>query len=231
MRIPAVVAAVLLCGVSVVAQTRSGGSSWTPPRTPWGHPDISGTYTNKDEANTPLERPTELAGRKADEFTAADLERLSQERDAWPRRSPGASAARKRAPVRRTGTSTTRIERPRVVPDRSRRWTDSGDDATGAEARGGRRGAQRCSQRRGPRRLVAGSKPLRPMHHAWIARFDDAGHLRELLPDPADTRRRRHPLRDDPRDPRHPARRTSAHRPAIRQFLGDARAHWEGTRS
>jgi len=89
MRIPAVVAAVLLCGVSVVAQTRSGGSSWTPPRTPWGHPDISGTYTNKDEANTPLERPTELAGRKADEFTAADLERLSQERDALAEKIAG----------------------------------------------------------------------------------------------------------------------------------------------
>ena len=81
-RTPVVVEAVLLFGVVAVAQTRSAVSSWTPPRTPWGHPDISGTYTNKDEANTPLERPSELAGRKAEEFTAADLERLSKERQA-----------------------------------------------------------------------------------------------------------------------------------------------------
>jgi hypothetical protein len=76
---PVVVGAVLLSGVLTVAQSRPG---WTPPRTPWGHPDISGTYTNKDEANTPLERPVDLTGRKAEEFTAAELERLSKERQA-----------------------------------------------------------------------------------------------------------------------------------------------------
>ena len=64
-----------------IAQVRSS-SNWTPPRTPWGHPDISGTYTNKDEANTPLERPDQLKGKNAQDFTAADLERLRKERQA-----------------------------------------------------------------------------------------------------------------------------------------------------
>ena len=32
------------------------------PRTPWGHPDLQGSYTNK--TITPLERPAELAGRE-----------------------------------------------------------------------------------------------------------------------------------------------------------------------
>jgi hypothetical protein len=63
------------------AQVRSS-SNWTAPRTPWGHPDISGTYTNKDEANTPLERPDQLKGKNAQDFTAADLERLTKERQA-----------------------------------------------------------------------------------------------------------------------------------------------------
>ena len=34
------------------------------PRTPWGDPDISGIYTNKDEQGVPFERPVEFAGRQ-----------------------------------------------------------------------------------------------------------------------------------------------------------------------
>ena len=65
------------------AQSRPGAApSYTPPRTPWGQPDISGIYTNRDETNTPLERPDEFKGRGAADFTAADLDRLSRERQA-----------------------------------------------------------------------------------------------------------------------------------------------------
>ena len=54
--------------------------NWTPPKTPWGDPDIQGVFTTKDEANTPLERPAEWAGRRMDditpqEFTDAVLQR------------------------------------------------------------------------------------------------------------------------------------------------------------
>ena len=31
--------------------------SWSVPRTPWGHPDLQGTYSNDDETGTPMERP------------------------------------------------------------------------------------------------------------------------------------------------------------------------------
>src|SRR5581483_11568821 len=37
--------------------------SWTPPKTPWGHPDISGTWTSDGAIGIPLARPAELAGR------------------------------------------------------------------------------------------------------------------------------------------------------------------------
>ena len=47
--------------------------NWTPPKTPWGHPDISGVFTNKDEANTPFERPDEWAGRTMSDITPAEL--------------------------------------------------------------------------------------------------------------------------------------------------------------
>ena len=80
--------------------------SWTPPKTPWGHPDLQGVYTNKDEANTPLERPAELSGRSAKDFTAADLAALAKQRQAIaPPRSPAASAAPRPAPARRIGTN------------------------------------------------------------------------------------------------------------------------------
>src|SRR5688572_24924018 len=47
--------------------------NWTPPRTPWGDPDISGVFTTKDEANTPFERPEEWAGRKITDITPQEL--------------------------------------------------------------------------------------------------------------------------------------------------------------
>ena len=42
--------------------------TWTQPRTPWGDPDLQGIYTNKDENNTPFERPPELAGKRLSDF-------------------------------------------------------------------------------------------------------------------------------------------------------------------
>jgi hypothetical protein len=52
------------------------------PRTTWGAPDIHGDYTNKDEANTPLERPQQLAGKDASAFTETELAQLAKERAA-----------------------------------------------------------------------------------------------------------------------------------------------------
>jgi hypothetical protein len=77
-----VVAAAVLVQMLATAQTRPAAPSYTPPKTPWGHPDISGIYTNKDEANTPLERPDQFKGRSAEEFSAADLDKLTKERQA-----------------------------------------------------------------------------------------------------------------------------------------------------
>ena len=46
---------------------------WTPPRTPWGDPDLQGNYTNKYETSTPFERPQEFAGRRLEELSAQEL--------------------------------------------------------------------------------------------------------------------------------------------------------------
>ena len=72
----------LLIPVVVTAQSRPGSPTWTPPRTPWGHPDIQGVYTNKDETNTPLERPDQFQGRSITDFSAAELAALAKQRQA-----------------------------------------------------------------------------------------------------------------------------------------------------
>jgi len=44
-----------------LAKAKSAKQTWTPPRTPDGHPDLQGSWANNNA--TPLERPKELAGR------------------------------------------------------------------------------------------------------------------------------------------------------------------------
>jgi hypothetical protein len=62
----AIAALVGLWPVTMTAQSSA-------PRTPWGDPDLQGTYTNTYEASTPLERPDEFAGRRLDEIKGDEL--------------------------------------------------------------------------------------------------------------------------------------------------------------
>jgi hypothetical protein len=52
----------------------------TPPRTPWGDPDLQGYYTNKYEYGTPFERPAGFEGRRPTDFTKAELTALMEKR-------------------------------------------------------------------------------------------------------------------------------------------------------
>jgi hypothetical protein len=56
-------------------------TTYEAPRTPWGHPDLQGTYSNDDETGTPMERPRELEGRTLADITPADLQRIVKERN------------------------------------------------------------------------------------------------------------------------------------------------------
>ena len=53
---------------------------YTPARTPWGDPDISGVYTNNDESLIPFERPAQFEGRRLEDITPAELEALRDTR-------------------------------------------------------------------------------------------------------------------------------------------------------
>ena len=74
---------------------KAPAKAWTAPKTGWGDPDLSGVYTNNDESLIPFERPAEFAGRKLEDVTRAELEKLIDERDAQR-----AEADRNRAELR-----------------------------------------------------------------------------------------------------------------------------------
>ena len=69
-------AAATLCTAAVGAQSSA------IPRTPWGDPDIQGTYTNSSESGIPMERPAEFAGRRLEDVKPEELAKLIQQRAA-----------------------------------------------------------------------------------------------------------------------------------------------------
>ena len=88
-------AAAMLSPLSAFAQApraertdAAGTRNWAAPRTPWGEPDLQGTYSNR--TITPFERPANVAGREF--FTpeeVAALEKRAQEQSGDEGRSKG----------------------------------------------------------------------------------------------------------------------------------------------
>jgi hypothetical protein len=64
--------------------------NFRPPKKPWGHPDIEGIFTAKDEYNTPFERPDEWAGRRLEEITPAEIAASTLQRRKQSEKSIGA---------------------------------------------------------------------------------------------------------------------------------------------
>jgi hypothetical protein len=78
------------------AQSPAAPRNWTAPRTPWGEPDLQGTYSNR--TITPFERPANVAGREfftPDEVAA--LEKRAQEQSGDEGRTKGTRADVERA--------------------------------------------------------------------------------------------------------------------------------------
>ena len=74
-----------------------GSASAQAPRTPWGDPDLQGSYTNSDESLIPMERPDTLSGKSLSDISAGELEKLNEQRNEdrveadkqrWELRSP-----------------------------------------------------------------------------------------------------------------------------------------------
>jgi hypothetical protein len=57
-------AATLCLLLSAVAFGQTASKSWTQPKTPWGDPDLQGTWTSDDQRGVPFERPAKFGTRK-----------------------------------------------------------------------------------------------------------------------------------------------------------------------
>jgi len=66
-------AATLAVAAPLAAAQHAGRSASRAPRTPWGDPDLQGTYSNGNAYTTPLERPDELRGRRLEDITGPEL--------------------------------------------------------------------------------------------------------------------------------------------------------------
>src|SRR4029434_10841389 len=74
--------------VSSNSEGSASGKRWTPPRTPWGEPDLQGTFSTR--TITPFERPANVQGREF--FTPAEvaaMEKRAQEQNGDEGRSKG----------------------------------------------------------------------------------------------------------------------------------------------
>ena len=67
------------------AKSTAAAKTWTPPRTPWGDPDLQGIYNNA--TSTPLQRPSKFGEKDvlSDEEAEALQEQLTESIDAAPR--------------------------------------------------------------------------------------------------------------------------------------------------
>jgi hypothetical protein len=70
-------AAALLAGVVTIGAKEP----YSPPRTPWGDPQLAGIYTNDDETGVPFERPAQFEGRRLEDVTPQELAALNQQRN------------------------------------------------------------------------------------------------------------------------------------------------------
>jgi hypothetical protein len=71
-----------LIGASVVAGAAVlSAQTYSPPKTPWGHPDLQGIYSNDDETGTPMERPAQFAGKTLADITPQELAAIVKQRN------------------------------------------------------------------------------------------------------------------------------------------------------
>jgi len=62
------------------AAPKASEKAYTPPKTPWGDPDLQGFYTNKYEQGTPFEKPAEFEGKTLADVQGGDLKAAIERR-------------------------------------------------------------------------------------------------------------------------------------------------------
>ncbi len=225
----AFVVACMTCGV-VAAQTPAAQPAkkpvvkvYVPTKTVWGDPQIAGVYTNNDESLIPFERPAQFEGRRLEDFTEAELDKLRDDRSEQ-RIEADRNRAEFRSPIHWFEN---------MFPNNSRAWlvTDPPDGHVPPltdEAR--RRNAARAAAQAG--KGPADSAGDRSLYDRCITRGLPGsmmpaiyGNAYEILQGPgyvAIQYEMVHETRVIPLDGKpHPSSK-------IKMYMGDARGHWEG---
>jgi len=211
---------------TAAASVAADAKNWTPARTAWGDPDLTGIYSNSDESGIPFERPAQFEGRRLHDVTAAELEQLRVSR----RNATAANSVAEDRPVDRE------VFWENLNAVNSRAWLvvdppDGKIPATTPEARS--RAAARAEARKKSGRGPADAPEDRSLYDRCISRGLPGsmmpaiyGSSYEIVQGPnfvAILYEMVHETRVIPLDGQpHVAK-------GIRSYMGDARGHWDGT--
>jgi len=211
--------------VAAGAQAPHAAEGWTHPRTPWGEPDLQGTWTTDDTIGVPVERDPDLGDRLF--LTEEDL--AERERRAEARRV--AAAGRGGPPPANTGPPAHWGESASAPVRQTSFVVDPPDGRIPPVTP---QGQQRAA---GRDRGSFGTGPFdRPEDFTNFDRCISRGVVGSLLPRPYGNGLDivqapgvvaiRHEMIHEPR-----IIRVTADPPVgegIRQYMGDARAYWDG---
>jgi hypothetical protein len=214
-----------------VAQTRAASPAaaakqWAPPRTPWGHPDLQGTYTNKDESGIPMEKPDNLSAKAPDDVEDSEFADIVRERNKQTAaRAPQAGGITGAGPTHWYENYDAKNSRLWLIVDPSGKIPPETEDAK-------KRGAARAAERARSGRGEADSWTDRSLYDRCISLSVPGsmtpkiyGNSYEIVqsPDVVVIRYEMiHEARIIPLDGR-PQVASS-----IKQYMGDARGRWEG---
>ncbi len=219
-------ALVALAPVSGAAQ-----GTWTPPKTPWGDPDLQGIYTSDDLMDTPIERPAEFGERL--HFTEAELaeaaaqlaKRAEADLQEFVRPNarvstgpPGNWGERARRPPRQTSliVDPTNGRLPPLTPEGEKRLTES-------EARQTALTPQRPPASWEDYDLYIRCISRGPAGAMLPSSYDNGTQIVQAPGYVALIHEKVHEARIIPLDGRPHAGQN------MRSYLGDSRGHWEGS--
>jgi hypothetical protein len=173
--------------------------TYEPKRTSWGDPAIAGAYNNSDETGIPFERPEAFAGRTLESFTPEELAAITAERQ--------------KQTIERNPTLS---EFPGATSPMH--WFENYFAANSRAWRAGRGPADSYVDRSLYDRCITRGVPGSMMP----AIYGNSYHIAQSPGAVTITYEMIHDTRVIPID-------GSPHvSPTIRQYLGDARGHWEG---
>jgi len=199
---------------------------YVPPKTAWGDPNIAGAYTNSDESGIPFEKPAQFEGKKLADITHDQLAAMVKQRqEQTVERTPGLSEfPGATSPLHWFENYRAENSRPWLVTD------DTDGKVPPTTAEGTARAAARARER--ARRGPADSAADRSLYDRCITRGIPGsmmpaiyGNSYQILQGPGYVAIKYEMVNETRIIPLGPAPHVSG---KIREYLGDARGHFDG---